>query len=137
MTDEQTNASENESEPKPAGKLRGGMDAREMGRRSAQRRAERKEAEREAETEGVEIAERTVVVRTTVHVSKIMKRLAVDAAKGNTQAARELREWMREFPVETETDMAALDRRTRQQLMARLLADIEADEGQLPASVDD
>lgn len=88
-----------------------------------------KERARQAELEAVETGS-DVIVRTTVPVSTIIKRLSADAQKGNTQAARELRAWLSEVAVESRTDLSDLDERTRQALLARLLRDIEEDEQQ-------
>jgi hypothetical protein len=113
----------------------GGLTPQEAGRRSAAARAEKARA-----TEAQAVAQssgKVLIVRTPIQVGNIMARLEVDAGKGNTQSARELREWMREYPAEDETDLSALDRRTRQQVIARVLADIAEDEGALPAGVDE
>lgn len=75
---------------------------------------------------------KVVLVRVPVQVGTIIARLASDAGKGQTQAARELRAYLEAYPAEDETDISALDRRTRQAVLARLLAEIEADEGLLP-----
>lgn len=74
------------------------------------------QAAHDAETSG-----QAVIVRTTVQVGEIVKALAKDAKKGNTQAARELRAYLTEFPIETDTDVSALDKRTRQHVLAMLL----------------
>lgn len=108
----------------------GGLTPQEAGRRGGLRRQEQA---RSRETEAVALSSgKVIVVRTPVEVGHIIARLAVDAKKGNTQAARELREWMRQFPAEDETDISALDARTQQQVLARVLAEIVEDEGELP-----
>ncbi len=133
----QTNGNGNEpndvrttdDEPKPQRSF-GGLTPQEAGRRSAQRRAEQARA---AEADAVaQSSGKVIVVRVPVAVGDIISRLGIDAKKGNTQAARELREWMREYPAEDETDISALDTRTRQQVIARVLADIAEDEGGVP-----
>ena len=70
-------------------------------------------------------ADEAIIVRTTVQTGAIISRLAADAKKGNTQAARELRAWLNEVQVETDTDASSLDKRTRQALMARLLDEVD------------
>lgn len=118
-----------EAEPKEQPKF-GSLTPQEAGRRSAERR---RQQGRERETEALAASSgKVVLVRCPVHVGDIMGRLQVDAKKGNTQAARELREWMRQFPADDETDISALDARTQQQVLARVLADIAEDEGALP-----
>ncbi len=78
------------------------------------------------EAEQVQTAENSdIVVRTSVGVSKIIKRLSADAEKGSTNAARELRTWLNEVVVETNTSVSDLDRKTRQSLLARLLLEID------------
>jgi hypothetical protein len=54
-----------------------------------------------------------------VHLGDIVKKLAQKAAKGDTHAARELREWMRQFPADDETDISALDARTQAAVLTR------------------
>lgn len=87
-------------------------------------RARAKDAEEQAAYEAQGIA---VVVRTTVPVGKIIAKLAQAAQKGDVAAARELRAYLAEAQVETETDLSSLDRRTLQALKARLLAEIETE----------
>jgi hypothetical protein len=85
-----------------------------------------KERVRNAEQEAAEIAGvNDVIVRTTVPVASIIKRLSADAQKGSHQAARELRAWLADVVVESRTDVSDLDERTRQALLARLLDEIE------------
>ena len=88
-------------------------------------RARAKDAEAQAvhEAQGT-----TLIVRTTVQVGQIIASLEKAAKKGDVAAARELRAYLAEAQVETETDLSSLDRRTLQALKARLLAEIE-DEG--------
>lgn len=108
----------------------GGLTPQEAGRRSAQRRAEqarRQEAEQLANSDG-----RVLMLRVPVHLGDIVSALNTQAKKGNTQAARELREWMREYPAEDATDLAALDSRTQREVLNRVLGEIIEDEGQAP-----
>lgn len=86
-----------------------------------------KERERNANAETVE-AGGDVVVRTTVAVASIIKRLSADAQKGDTRAARELRAWMADVAIETKTNVSDLDERTRQEVLARLLREIEEEQ---------
>ena len=87
-------------------------------------RARAKDAEEQAAYEARGIA---IIVRTTVPVGKIIEKLSVQAQKGDVAAARELRAYLAEAQVETETDLSSLDRRTLQALKARLLAEIETE----------
>jgi hypothetical protein len=116
------------------GKLKGGFDAAEAARlRWAKQRA------RDAEASDLATHERqheVVVVRTTVATGAILKRLERDAKQGSTQAARELRAWLSDLPIETDTDMSALDKRTRQALLARLLEEVEEREGHAARALD-
>lgn len=68
------------------------------------------------------------LVRVTVETGQVIDRLAKDAKNGNTQAARELREWLARVEVETDTSVSALDRGTRQRMKARLLQEMAQDE---------
>ncbi len=118
-----------ESEPESAtGKLQGGMDAAEMARRSHLART-RNKALRDAAAEEMAsgLGSETVLVRVPVSTGTIIKRLAADAAKGSTQAARELRGWLSEVQQEQATDLSDLDVHTRQRLLARLLLELEAE----------
>lgn len=108
----------------------GGLSPQEAGKRSGEARRRQGRA-REAEVEKASNG-KTVIVRTPIEVGAIMAGLAIDAKKGSTQAARELREWMREYPADDVTDMSALDARTRSEVMSRVLAEIEQEEGQVP-----
>ena len=68
---------------------------------------------------------RTALVRVPVEIGAIIGTLARAAKRKDVAAARELREWLRIFPPEDERlDVAGLDRKTRQKLLARLLAAI-------------
>lgn len=65
-----------------------------------------------------------LIVRVTVQTGQIIAKLAKDAQGGNTQSARELREWLKTVEIERATDISALDAQTRQKLKARLLHEI-------------
>lgn len=65
-----------------------------------------------------------LIVRVTVQTGQIIAKLAKDAQGGNTQSARELREWLKTVEIERDTDISALDAQTRQKLKARLLHEI-------------
>lgn len=112
--------------PAQGGKLAGGMDAREMALRRWALERSRKEEETDALTHARQ--DEVLVVRTTVATGHIIKRLEKDAKGGSTQAARELRAWLSELPIETDTDISALDRRTRQAVLAKLLEQVEDDD---------
>lgn len=57
----------------------------------------------------------------------VIKRLDEDARKGSTQAARELRAWLSEYPPTDESfDPASIERVQRVRLYARLLMEDEA-----------
>jgi len=88
-------------------------------------RARARDADAQAVHEAQGVA---LIVRTTVQVGTIISALEKAAKKGDVAAARELRAYLAEAQVETETDLSSLDRRTLQALKARLLAEIE-DEG--------
>jgi hypothetical protein len=90
----------------------------------------------EADLVATERQHEVVVVRTTVATGAILKRLERDAKQGSTQAARELRAWLSDLPIETDTDMSALDKRTRQALLARLLEEVEEREGHAARALD-
>ena len=106
-----------------APRLFGSLTPQEAGRRSAQARRERATSSEAIIVQ--EHADEVKLVRTTVPTGRIIQRLSKDAAGGNVQAARELRGWLAELPIETDTDLSALDRRTRQALLARLLLELE------------
>ena len=108
----------------------GGISAREAGLRSGE--ARRRKARARDEDAVAQSTGQVILVRTPVNIGEIIGRLAADAKRGSTQAARELRSYLEAYPAEDATDMSVLDKRTRQQVIARLLADIEADEGQRP-----
>ena len=127
-------AEEETKEKRKGQRTFGSLSPQEAGRRSAQARR----AKSLAQAEQIKAASdgRVVLIRVPVALGDIISRLAADAQKGNTQAARELREWMREYPAEDQTDLSALDERTRQALVARLLAEIVEEEGALPQSIE-
>lgn len=113
------------------GLLKSGVSAADAARLRWAKAREREAAQEEeaaALTSG-----KVVIVRTPVAVGDIIARLNTKAKTGDVQAARELREWMREYPADDETDMSALDARTRQQVLARVLAEIIEEEGEAPA----
>ena len=114
-------------EQRPAQPTFGGMTPQEAGRKGAAERARRALAQEQAAAAASD--GRVVLMRVPVPIGNIIARLAQDASRGNTQAARELRAYLEQFPTEDDTDVSALDRRTRQSLMARLLADIAEHDG--------
>lgn len=111
--------------------LKSGVDPAEAARLRWAKARER-EAAQEEEAAALSTG-KVVIVRTPVAVGDIIARLNTKAKTGDVQAARELREWMREYPADDETDMSALDARTRQQVLARVLAEIAEEEGEAPA----
>jgi len=115
-----------------AQKTFGGLGPRE----AARRRWDRKRAQEQDEDQAraADARKDIVLVRVTVETGKVIDRLAKDAQQGNTQAARELREWLARVEQETDTSLSTLDRVTRQRMKARLLAEVEA-EGQGPEGV--
>lgn len=107
-------------EVRPKKTLSGGHDPAEMARkRWASVRARQSDEIAQAAHEA---AGHAVIVRTTVQVGDIITSLAKRAAK-DTGAARELRAYLADFPIESDTDVSALDRRTRQALLAMLIDD--------------
>jgi len=100
----------------------GGLTPQEAGRKSAEARKRRDLAQAESLRQTSD--GRIVFVRVPVHLGDIVAKLALQATRGDTSAARELRSWMAEYPVDDDTDISALDRRTRQALKARLLAEL-------------
>jgi len=114
--------------------LRSGVDAREAARLRWQKHREREaeEAAHDMKADDLDVSG-VQLVRVTVKTGAIIKRLEADAIKGNTQAARELRAWRSELPIEADTDGSDLDSRMRQHLLAKLLAEI-AEEDALDAT---
>jgi hypothetical protein len=100
----------------------GGLGPRE----AAQKRWREKRAREQDADQAQAASARTSVelVRVTVEVGKVIDRLATDARNGNTQAARELREWLARSESESDTSVSALDKATRQRMKARLLHEL-------------
>jgi hypothetical protein len=120
-----------QGEEQPKRLLKSGVDPAEAARL---RWAKAREREAAQEEEAAALSSgKVLLTRTPVHVGDIIARLNTKAKTGDVQAARELREWMREYPADDETDLSALDARTRQQVLARVLADIAEEEGEAPA----
>jgi hypothetical protein len=114
--------------------MNGGHDPSELARLRWQKQRARDAAEAAGDKNelSVDDATQNVVVRTTLATGQIMKALEKAAKKGDVRAAAELRNWMRGTLIETDTSIASLDRRVQQEVLARVLAEIEADEGALP-----
>lgn len=75
-------------------------------------------------------------VSVPIPVGRIMAKYSGEAEKGNVQAGRELRSWLEKYPAtEASTDVAALDKRDRDRLVARLMLELEREEGQSPSVV--
>jgi hypothetical protein len=98
---------------------------------AAQARWRKERAKQAAEADEAEgkPKQQAVMVRVPVEIGDIIRRLARDAKGGDVQSARELRAYLEAYPVETHTDISALDSRTVQALKARLLMEIEEEEG--------
>lgn len=109
------------------GRLRGGHDARQM----AQLRWERQRARQAASREDTSADEDDEVrkVHTPVRIGRIIRALETEAVQGNAHAARELRAWLDEYPPKDDSiSLDDLDRRTRDRLLARLLAELEEED---------
>lgn len=89
---------------------------------------------RTAEDDALDHEDDALIVRVSVQVGQIIRRLAKDAKGGNVQSARELRAYLADVAQDSETSVAALDRKTQQQVLARLLDEIaEEDAAQAQA----
>lgn len=120
------------------------MDARKSGPfgglspSEAARLRHHKERERKAATEqsGIddELAEMVLV---PIRVGKIITALESKSAAGDVHAARELRPWLDRYPPTNERsiDLATLTTRERDQVLARVLAELR--ELELEAAPDD
>jgi hypothetical protein len=70
---------------------------------------------------------RTVVV--PARIGGIIRALEKSALTGNSNAARELRSWLAEYPPsDGSVSVEQLDRRTRDRILARLLAELEQED---------
>jgi hypothetical protein len=107
----------------------GGLTASEAASR-------RHKLERARQAEGAERDGEVRVVRVPAHVGRIITELEGKAVTGDVQAARELRSWLDKYPpVDESLDLAVLNRRTRDRLLQRLLAELaEEDEDTPPKS---
>jgi len=63
-----------------------------------------------------------------VNVAATVRRLAAEAQRGSTHASRELRAWMDVLEADIPVSTSELDARTRQRLLARLLAELQAED---------
>jgi hypothetical protein len=69
------------------------------------------------------------IVQAPIRISRIIGGLEREAVQGNPHAARELRAWLQDYPPRDDSIKAEdLDRRTRDRLLARLLAEIEEED---------
>jgi hypothetical protein len=68
-------------------------------------------------------------VQAPIRVGRIIGGLEREAVQGNPHAARELRAWLAEYPPRDDSiSVDDLDRRTRDRLLARLLAELEEED---------
>lgn len=85
-----------------------------------------KQRQREAEAATEVAPEDAKLVLVPIGVGMVIRRLDQDARKGSTQAARELRAWIEQYPPQDDSfDPASMDRRTRAKLYAIALARID------------
>jgi hypothetical protein len=124
------------------GTLRGGHDAREMAQRRWEKRWEKQRARQEpgpGDTDKDEEAEADVrMVYTPIRIGRIVRALETEAVNGNAHAARELRAWLAEYPPQDDAiTPEQLSRRTRQRLMARLIAELEEEDAANAKSSED
>jgi hypothetical protein len=74
-------------------------------------------------------AEDIRIVQAPVRISRIIGGLEREAVQGNPYAARELRPWLAEYPPKDDSiSVDDFDRRTRDRLLARLLAELEEED---------
>jgi hypothetical protein len=66
------------------------------------------------------------VVRVPVALGPIIRKLSKQAESGDVHAARELRSWLSELQTDYGSSVSELDRKTRGAVLARLLAEHEA-----------
>jgi hypothetical protein len=94
---------------------------------SARKAALARHAKRRAQQNEPQVDEddaRTVVV--PVRIGGIIRALEKSALSGNSNAARELRSWLSEYPPsDGSVSVEQLDRQTRDRILARLLAELE------------
>jgi hypothetical protein len=92
--------------------------------------AERERSQRELDDIAASADEGDVrMVYVPVAIGQIIQRLSRDAVKNSDSAARELREWLKQYPPQDEGfDPGTLDRALRQKIYARLVAEVEAEE---------
>jgi hypothetical protein len=102
--------------------------------REAARERWRRARERVGVGESANDETRTLTVTVPVRVGTIIRALEKKAAAGETQAARELRSWLAEYPPRPDDDIdpADLPRALRQRLLARLIAEDEAAQADNP-----
>jgi hypothetical protein len=112
--------------------LRSGVDPAEAARLRWARHRERQVDENAEAVAGA----RVITVRVRIDQQDILSKLHADARQGDVRAARELRAWLERLPQEDSSDLSALDARTRAQVLQRILAEIVAEEGQLPEAPD-
>lgn len=123
QSDESVTSTDTSTEGEPGTKKTfGGMSASEAASlRWAQHRA-REQAQAEGARDDV------ALVTVPVRIGSVITALAKDAEKGNVQSARELRAYLEAYPPVDETDLDALDKRTRQALIGELLLVVQRGE---------
>jgi hypothetical protein len=69
------------------------------------------------------------IVQAPIRISRIIGGLEREAVQGNPHAARELRAWLNDYPPKDDSiRVEDLDRRTRDRILARLLAELEEED---------
>jgi hypothetical protein len=69
------------------------------------------------------------VVKVPIRVGQIIRAYEQKATKGDVQAGRELRSWLADYPPEDdELRLEDMPHVLRQRLLARLIAEIEAED---------
>jgi hypothetical protein len=79
--------------------------------------------------------EQCLMVKVPVKVAAILRALEKEAMKGLPQAGRELRAWLEKYPPEDErVRIEDLSAERRRKILARLNAEIEAEEAALASA---
>jgi hypothetical protein len=81
--------------------------------------------------------DQAAVLVVPIRIGTIIRALEKQAAGGSSQAARELRSWLAEYPpADTTLDPATLSEERQQRILVRLNAEIEAEEAAKQAKTD-